>query len=530
MKNTNTVCILTAGKGTRMGALGLQLNKALHPIDGKAIISHIIEKFPVENEFVIGLGFLGEQVRQYLQMAHANRKFVFVVVDNYEDHGSGPGYSLFCCQEYLQKSFFFVSCDTLWDNELNWSIPDNWIGVSHVAAVESSNYCNVKVIDEHVVEVADKTYVEDPTYQAFVGLCHIKDYYIFWDALANTKLISGEHQISNGIGSLIKKTDVFTQAVEWTDVGDAEKYKKTVNLYENFDFSKQNEALYIVNGKVIKFFVDEKITLCRVKKSKLNPEVFPTITSHSGQFYAYDFQDGATLYQISTPKIFQRFLEWLGQNLWKKHTIDQAIMRSTCLKFYQDKTIERLAMYHKKYASTGVVSCVNGHIIPSTKDLLASVPWEMLTDGVAFFMHGDLQFDNALYDVATDKFTLLDWRQDFAGHVEFGDLYYDFAKLYGGIILNYDYIKLNLLSYSENENEIFFDFAQRYQSSNYLRILSDYISGNGYDLKKVRILVALIYLNMSPLHHYPFDKMLYSLGRGLLHEELLKLRKSDDHA
>ena len=187
-------------------------------------------------------------------------------------------------------------------------------------------------------------------------------------------------------------------------------------------------------------------------------------------------------------------------------------------------------MYYKKYDFAGGVSCINGHIIPPTKDMLASVPWERLADGVPCFMHGDLQFDNVLYDDATDKFTLLDWRQDFAGHVEFGDLYYDFAKLYGGIILNYDYIKLNLLSYSENENDIFFDFAQRYQSNNYLHMLSDYISGRGYDLVKVRILVALIYLNMSPLHHYPFDKMLYSLGRGLLHDEILKLKKSDDQA
>jgi NDP-sugar pyrophosphorylase family protein len=531
IKKINTVCILTAGKGTRMGALGQQLNKALHPIDGKAIISHIIENFPVETEFVIGLGYLSLQVRQYLQIAHANRKFVFVDVDNYEDPGSGPGYSLFCCQEYLQKPFFFVSCDTLWENDLDWSITDNWLGVAHVSAAESSSYCNVKVNDDdYVVELHDKVYIEGSAYQAFVGLCHIKDYNIFWDALASTKLISGEHQISNGIESLIKETDTFAQAVKWTDVGDAEKYKKAVSLYENYDFSKQNEALYITNGKVIKFFVDEKITSSRVEKSKLNPEVFPPITYHSGQFYAYDFQDGLTLYQTSTPKIFQKFLEWLGKNLWKKHTVDRNIIRSTCLKFYQEKTMERLAMYNKKYDSRGDVSCINGQSIPSTKNLLASVPWESLADGVPCFMHGDLQFDNVLYDDATDKFTLLDWRQDFAGHVEFGDLYYDFAKLYGGIILNYDYIKLNLLSYSEHENEVYFDFAQRYQSNTYLSILSDYIRRGGYDLTKVRILVALIYLNMSPLHHYPFDKMLYSLGRRLLHDEILKMRKSVNHA
>ena len=41
MKINKTVCILTSGKGTRMGSLGLKLAKALHPMGGKAIISHI---------------------------------------------------------------------------------------------------------------------------------------------------------------------------------------------------------------------------------------------------------------------------------------------------------------------------------------------------------------------------------------------------------------------------------------------------------------------------------------------------------
>jgi choline kinase len=531
LNNIQTVCVLTAGKGTRMGALGLQLNKALHPVDGKAIISHIIENFPIETEFVIGIGYLSEQVRQYLQVAHENRKFNFVEVDNYEGIGSGPGYSLLCCQEYLQKPFYFVSCDTLWGNTLNWALTDNWLGVARVSAIESQSYCNLKIDNDRVVELRDKMHVDDVAFQAFVGLCHIKDFAIFWDALGNKEVVAGEHQISNGIKALIIKTDVRAQSIEWIDVGDADKYKKTVSRYENFDFSKQNEVLYIVNRKVIKFFVDTKVTLRRVQKSRLNPKVFPQITYQAGQFYAYDFQAGQTLYQVNNEHIFRQFLQWLETDLWKSQAISSEVMRATCLKFYQDKTMERLAMYHQKYTNSEGASKVNGRTIPSTGDLLSALPWARLTEGVPCFMHGDLQFDNVLYDITSDKFLLLDWRQEFGGHVEFGDLYYDFAKLYGGIILNYDYIKLNLLNYSENELGIFFDFAQRFQADNYLSILSNYIQEKGYDLVKVRILVALIYLNMSPLHHYPFDKMLYSLGRELLHNEILKLEltSADGH-
>ena len=523
-----TVCMLTAGKGSRMGGIGRTLNKALLPIDGKATISHIINKFPQQTEFVIGLGYLGHQVRQYLQIAHNDRQFKYVEVDNFDGPGSGPGYSLLCCSELLQKPFYFVSCDTLWDNALNFSFDDNWMGVANVDPLLSDRYCNLKIFGDRIVDLSDKTLVTDPAYQAFVGLCHIQDYKIFWRSLESTTVVAGEHQISNGIQALIRETNVIPQSIDWIDVGDAEKYKEVVSRYENFDFSKSNEALYIIKGQVIKFFVDAKVTERRVVKSKLNPGVFPVITKHEGQFYAYDFQPGETLYKLNNQVIFRQFLDFLVKKLWLKQDVAKEKMSVTCTKFYREKTIERLALYAFKYPGPDIETIVNGRIVPPTSTLLAAVPWSQLEDGIPSFIHGDLQFDNVLYDVSTDAFKLLDWRQDFGGHVEFGDLYYDLAKLYGGIVLNYDYIKLNLLSYSEDSEGIFIDFAQRFQTDSYLKILSDFIVFQGYDLARVKLLVSIIYLNMSPLHHYPFDKLLYSLGRLMLYDELKKLNSIDD--
>ena len=40
--------------------------------------------------------------------------------------------------------------------------------------------------------------------------------------------------------------------------------------------------------------------------------------------------------------------------------------------------------------------------------------------------HGDLHFENIIAN--KNKFTLLDWREDFSGLKNYGDLYYDLAK------------------------------------------------------------------------------------------------------
>ena len=95
------VCILTAGRGSRIGNLCENINKALLPINHKAIITQIIEQFNKSDTFVIGLGYKSYQVKKYLKIAHPERKFIFVNIKNHNGVGSGPGLSLLSCKKYL---------------------------------------------------------------------------------------------------------------------------------------------------------------------------------------------------------------------------------------------------------------------------------------------------------------------------------------------------------------------------------------------------------------------------------------------
>ncbi len=107
------VCIPTAGIGSRLGELTKFVNKSLVSIANRPILSHLIEQFSEDCEFVIALGFKGNLVREFLEIAYPLRRFFFVEVYPFEGEGSGLGHSLNCCSQYLQQPFIFISCDTL---------------------------------------------------------------------------------------------------------------------------------------------------------------------------------------------------------------------------------------------------------------------------------------------------------------------------------------------------------------------------------------------------------------------------------
>ena len=84
-----TVCILTAGLGTRIKKYSTYINKSLLPLKNKAAISHIIEKFPPNTSFVIAVGHLHHQVKDYLNLAYPKKKINFIKIDKYFGKNSG---------------------------------------------------------------------------------------------------------------------------------------------------------------------------------------------------------------------------------------------------------------------------------------------------------------------------------------------------------------------------------------------------------------------------------------------------------
>ena len=145
------------------------------------------------------------------------------------------------------------------------------------------------------------------------------------------------------------------------------------------------------------------------------------------------------------------------------------------------------------------------------ENLLSDLDLSSLFDTIFYDkFHGDLQFDNIIFNEDLSKFTYIDWRESFAGNTEFGDIYYDLAKLYGGCIIPYNLIKMSsFLNFSEGSTTISYDYEISDDLKKFKYEYEKWLEFQGFNLNKVKILTGLIFLNMSPLHDDLFSKMLW---------------------
>lgn len=496
-----TIVLLTAGTGSRMGKYSTIINKTLLPINDKAIISHIIEQFPHDTRFVVALGYKGDMVQDYLEIAHSDRVFEFVNVDNYDQPGSGPSYSLQCCRQHLPESFMLIACDAYYEGLADIPCDKNYVGVSKVDVKDSPSYCNVTLDGDRISSVVDKLYCESGL--AVNGVFYIKDAANFWKHLGGIELSTGW-----------AANETYAIQIPWQDLGTFEKYQNFLLKGAPYDFSKTDEFLYIVNGRVIKWFRDYTITSNRVSKVKGRQHLFPVIDFQKDGWYSYKFVPGEVLYKCIDQEVFENFLSLLSTEVWVPHT-DKKITPEMCADFYHTKTMKRLQSFRDKYPDFNP-KVINGKVMRVDIDNgLNLIDWHSLLNTDleirSKFFHGDLQFDNVLYD--GNKFTLLDWRQDFAGCVEIGDVYYDAAKLLGGMILNYDLIRQNKFHFEENGDVCNFNAAQRAEHGPMKQRLKELLPS-----PIIENIVTLIFLNMAPLHAAPFDKLLFCLALERLND------------
>lgn len=518
MNNTKplTVLILAAGYGRRMGQFSRMIPKALVPYDNKPLISHIMSKFDKNNtKFVIACGHMGQMIKDYVCEVHPDKNVVFVDIDNYAEGDTGPATTIQMCEEHIRGGFMWLACDTLFDFDFSDKLDHDWIAVHPVDSSIAQDYCWVERDGEHIVNVYNKQTSKNAV-DAFVGLMYVNnDQY-----LENLKARSAK-ETYQGFEGLDLKAYTIRQ---WKDFGTYEKWEELSSELVDVSFPKPDELFYSDNRQIIKFWTNPKQAEMRVARAKCNPGAMPKNVRSSGHFLIHDFADGDIVYNQYTPELFDEYLKWCNDVLWtaapplhddvsNPNYGAEPDYYVTCQKFYKGKTFERLEAFRVKYAEWSEPRIVNGVEVDTIDNYVQKIDWATLfIDRRWKFIHGDLHFDNTIYDPTTNKFTGIDWRTDFGGSL-YGDQYYDMAKMLGGLHLSYKAIKHEQYTYKEQDDRVTLTVPSIDNVEIYEEKLRQYVISQGMSWHKVKLLVPIIYLNMSPLHEPPFDKFLFALAQ-----------------
>lgn len=516
-----TVCIPTAGLGSRLGDLTQNLNKCLMSVDNKPVLSHIIEKYPSTTNFIVPVGFASDFVKQYVRMAHPNTNVIFVDVDRFAGEGSGLGYTLIKCKDFLNKPFIFHSCDTIVTESIP-NVEDNWVGLSKNPPTHE--FRRVRVCEQVVHEFIDKE--EDITAEQFtyIGLAGIHDYQDFWESMELGGAAAVNLGEVYGLNSLLKKS-LSTYIFTWFDTGSRKGLESAkVEFQSTFTpniLEKKNEAIWFVGQRVIKFSTDSSFIRNRVQRATEIAEFAPAITLESKNMYCYTKEEGQVLSSVISLPVFHKFLNALdiffGQPLKLPLSIDE--FNKKCYEFYHDKTMERIAQYLARFNLDAGISYINGSKVRPIFSQMENINWEMLSEGIPSRFHGDLHFENILKQ-SNERFVFLDWRQDFAGYLEMGDRYYDLAKLLHGMIVPHKSVYDDQYSISIEDENVTIAIAAPEEYDFIRRSYWEWLTNNKYSVAKVYSLTALIFLNIAALHHEPYCHFLHNLGRYMLDKQI----------
>jgi NDP-sugar pyrophosphorylase family protein len=503
------VLITTSGLGSRLGEKTDYTNKCLIRIDSKPVISHIIESYPNECEFIITLGHYGNLVKDYILLSHSDRNFTFVEVDKYSGQGSSLGYSLLQTKQHLQCPFIFHASDTiLLDTCFN--VSENWVVSS--TKKDTSQYRTLKVQNNKVISIEEKGSSNSDF--VYTGVCGIKNYKHFWSYLEeiynknpNDTTLSDCHVLRE----MVKKDFCFYNLKkEFFDTGNITELKATRDFFvSNMTvLDKLEEDTFILENCVVKFFHNKKIVKDRVIRAKKLTPCVPKILQVKDNFYAYEFIDGDLFSECVDTQTFFNFLQWSKDNLWKLTKKD---IKKECHNFYYEKTLKRIKLFIDEYGESDLK--INGIKCEKVHTLIEDIKDFLLEEPICSNIHGDFILDNVI-KTNDGNFSLIDWRQNFGeGVYDYGDIYYDLAKLNHNLTFNHYIVDNEHYKLKVTDDEILIDIYRKHILCECQDIFYNFLKEEGYSLIKTKILTSIVWLNMSPLHEYPLNKFLFYFGK-----------------
>lgn len=501
-------------------------NTQMRPVRGKPALAWVVESITSEKNIIVVLNKNNTKAQDFL-----SKKYPFVMIklvdfakemENYNNISilNSLNRGLEAIQEDVSNSkVSIVLGDTLCKYDNSEKIKDLIVVSSDYT--ESSRWCLVESdLDNNAVKFCDKEQNVPKDKKALVGYYQFSDISLL-KSLTVELLRNKKTQISDLLYLYMKSHPIAcVNALEWFDLG----HKSGVIKAQNHFFNSRGFNSLIADP------ILGTITKSSSKKQKLAdeyewylnlPNELKVLSPRIVSFEEKAEQSFLTMEMYGYPALSELYIlsrlsieEWEliirrlfdVHKLFEKYTTEMD--QENFYDLYLHKTWQRLKEqqeqdpYWKKLWKYEYL-VINGKKYKNIRffEMELNNKIEQLVDSVKVtIMHGDYCFSNILFDMNSFLCRVIDPRGRMREQTIYGDSRYDIAKLRHSVVGGYDYAVHGLFSLREDENT--FEITNNYPSfqdkitSFFDKTVVDY----GYDLKEIKLIEALLFASMIPLH------------------------------
>lgn len=483
-----SVIIPCAGKATRMRPLSNASSKSLIPVNGKPIISYILEHLETLegiSEVIIVQNDL-KDIEEYLQ----GFSFSFSVKFKIQENQKGPLDAIY--QGYLEankeNNIFVWLGDTICLQDMDFK--ESFLVTSKVS--DFSRWCLV----DRDNNFYDKPQNRVNTNQALIGIYYFNNRELFDNCInlsINKPEIQGEKQISSLLEEYCKE-DIFKllKTDEWYDCGELGTYYQSRARLVNRSSREFNTiSIDIDKGIVQKSAIGNSSKKIEWEKNWYNniygdrEVLIPKVLESEYGSLKMSWESGINLselwlydkikidqWMLIIDKIFYLYFNVLVDSY---ENINREIIQQS-YNMYIDKNLKRIESYWKMdlFNNREDENLTKKFIIDTGTNSIKNINFSK-------YIHGDFHFGNIIFEPSIGKIVFIDPRGKW-GDIETtaGDINYDMAKILHDWYVGYMFILHNRYR-NGKDLEIFF-------GKDYEKILNRIY----YNLQKYNINIELV--------------------------------------
>lgn len=514
------------------------------PLEGKPMLEHIANEYEDFNvSFVVAVHEQADTIRQYA--SQSNHAWNIVDVGDTDRLGKtvmNALDALSVCNS-RNRSLYINFADTLVSPVRQVNETDY---VSHKPVERTYRWTTFQSEEDHISTVSPKYEATNAlSQQAFVGQFGFTSAGTFFQCLCSDSDTGGGDLppfYTALMGYLSTRDYELYMPENWLDVGHLDTFHRAKKDFLN---TREFNRLQVSTKNVITKRSEDTETLINeiewyqqipTDLQPYLPRLYDWSTDPSDAFLKMEYIGYPSLADIQLHTahsqyiwdgIFHRILDVLSE--FQEHTLepDPPSIRNALKSIYLFKTRRRLnqfredAQFAEFFRSDQVR--VNGAAVPSLDDILSQLESILYNEDILSrtslsIVHGDFCSPNILYDPRNEIVKLIDPRGAFGEFTIYGDPQYDLAKLRHSFVGHYEHLindhftaeathKSAEISYDINTTVSQDRRAERFDS-----ILEKQSQAS---LRKIKLIEALLFLSMVPLHSDRFERQLCMLGQGL---------------